>query len=43
MSGYGYSWWDVPVPEVSDSREVQKVRRQYEEDKKRQKLYIKPN
>ncbi|MAD12520.1 MAG: 3D-(3,5/4)-trihydroxycyclohexane-1,2-dione acylhydrolase (decyclizing) [Flavobacteriaceae bacterium] len=43
MSGYGYSWWDVPVPKVSDSKEVQKVRRQYEEDKKRQKLYIKPN
>ena len=43
MAGYGYSWWEVPVPEVSDSNEVQKVRKQYEKDKKLQKKYIKPN
>ena len=43
MSGYGYSWWEVPVPEVSESIEVRKVRRQYEIDKKSQKKYIKPN
>lgn len=42
MAGYGYSWWEVPVPEVSKSKEVQKVRKQYEEDKKAQKKYIKP-
>ena len=43
MAGYGYSWWDVPVPEVSDSNEVQKIRKQYEKDKKLQKTYIKPH
>ena len=43
MSGYGYSWWEVPVPEISESIEVRKVRRQYEIDKKSQKKYIKPN
>ena len=43
MAGYGYSWWEVPVPEVSDSNEVQKVRTQYDKDKKLQKKYIKPN
>jgi 3D-(3,5/4)-trihydroxycyclohexane-1,2-dione acylhydrolase (decyclizing) len=43
MAGYGYSWWDVPVPEVSDSNEVQKIRKQYEKDKKLQKIYIKPH
>lgn len=43
MAGYGYSWWEVPVPEISDSNEVQKVRTQYEKDKKLQKTYIKPH
>ena len=43
MSGYGYSWWEVPVPEISESIEVRKVRRQYEIHKKSQKKYIKPN
>ena len=43
LAGYAYSWWDVPVPEVSISEDVQKVRLQYVEDIKRQKQYIKPN
>ncbi len=43
MAGYGYSWWEVPVPEVSESIEVQEARKQYEEDKKLQKKYIKPH
>lgn len=43
MAGYGYSWWEVPVPEISDSNEVQKVRKQYEKDRKLQKKYIKPH
>ena len=43
MADYGYSWWDVPVPEISDSNEVQKIRKQYEKDKKLQKTYIKPH
>ena len=43
MSGYGYSWWEVPVPETSKSAKVQRVRKQYENDKLSQKKYIKPN
>ena len=43
MAGYGYSWWEVPVPEISNSNEVQKVRKQYEKDRKLQKKYIKPH
>ena len=43
LAGYAYSWWEVPVPEVSISEDVQKVRLQYIEDIKRQKQYIKPN
>jgi 3D-(3,5/4)-trihydroxycyclohexane-1,2-dione acylhydrolase (decyclizing) len=43
MDGYGYSWWEVPVPEVSISKDVQDVRQKYEEDKKFQKRYLKPN
>ncbi len=44
LAGYGYSWWEVPIPEVSQSEEVRKVREQYDSDKKTlQKQYIKPN
>jgi len=43
LAGYAYSWWEVPVPEVSISEDVQKVRQQYIEDKKRQRQYLKPN
>lgn len=43
LAGYAYSWWEVPIPEVSKSTEVQKARKQYDADKKRQKQYIKPN
>lgn len=43
LAGYAYSWWEVPIPEVSISEDVQKVRQQYMEDKKRQKQYLKPN
>ena len=43
MDGYAYSWWEVPVPEVSKSKKVQKVREDYEKGKKLQKKYIKPN
>lgn len=43
LAGYAYSWWEVPIPEVSVSKDVQAARVQYEEDKKRQKQYIKPN
>ena len=43
MDGYAYSWWEVPVPEVSKSKKVQKVREDYEKGKKLQKKYIKPS
>ena len=43
LSGYAYSWWEVPIAEVSVSRDVQRARAEYEEDKKKQKKYIKPN
>lgn len=43
LAGYGYSWWDAPVPEVSVSEKVRNIRKQYEEDRKRQKDYLKPN
>ena len=43
MDGYAYSWWEVPVPEVSKSKKVQKVRVEYEKGKKQQKNYIKPS
>lgn len=43
LAGYAYSWWEVPVPEVSISEDVKKVRLKYIEEKKRQKQYLKPN
>ena len=43
LAGYAYSWWEVPIPEVSSSEEVRQVRREYEEAKQRQKTYLKPS
>ena len=44
LAGYAYSWWEVPIPEVSESEEVMKIRKQYEIDKKNnQKQYLRPN
>ena len=42
LPGYAYAWWEVPVPEVSNSREVRKAREDYEKNKKNQKPYIRP-
>ncbi len=42
LAGYAYSWWEVPVPEVSISEGVQKARKDYEQQKKKQRSYIKP-
>lgn len=37
----GYeSWWDVPVAEVSDSETVRRARRQYEENRTRERLFL---
>ena len=35
----GYSWWEVPVAEISDMETVQEAYRDYRENKKNQKLY----
>ncbi len=34
LDGYAYSWWEVPVPEISISEDVKKARIKYELDKK---------
>lgn len=38
----GYSWWEVPVSEVSEKKEVQKAFKEYTKEKKNQKYYLKP-
>lgn len=43
LEGYAYSWWEVPIPEISVFPEVTEARKQYESDKKQQQQYIKPN
>lgn len=39
VKGY-HAWWEVPVAEVSCIEEVKKARKEYEENKKRQKYFI---
>jgi 3D-(3,5/4)-trihydroxycyclohexane-1,2-dione acylhydrolase (decyclizing) len=34
------SWWDVPVAEVSESRDVQKARREHEREMARRRWYL---
>ena len=37
----GYeSWWDVPIAEVSDAESVRRARRQYEENRTRERLFL---
>jgi 3D-(3,5/4)-trihydroxycyclohexane-1,2-dione acylhydrolase (decyclizing) len=37
----GYeSWWDVPVAEVSDAESVRTARRQYDENRTRERLFL---
>lgn len=43
LQGYAYSWWEVPIPEISVFPEVIEARKQYESNKKQQQQYIKPN
>ncbi len=43
LDGYSYSWWEVPVPEISISEDVKKARKKYELDKKMQKQYLSSN
>jgi 3D-(3,5/4)-trihydroxycyclohexane-1,2-dione acylhydrolase (decyclizing) len=34
------SWWDVPVAEVSEQASVQAAREQYEEHRKKQRVFV---
>ena len=40
IAGYGNAWWDVPVAEVSKSALVQKARKDYDEQKKKQRYFF---
>lgn len=40
MKGYGYAWWDVPVAEVSEMDSVTDARKNYLENKKRQRYFL---
>jgi 3D-(3,5/4)-trihydroxycyclohexane-1,2-dione acylhydrolase (decyclizing) len=40
IAGYGYAWWDVPIAEVSESESVQKARKNYDEQKKKQRYFF---
>ena len=39
IPGYN-AWWEVPIAEVSEQEAVQQKRKEYEEHKKEQKLYL---
>ena len=39
VKGY-HAWWEVPIAEVSSLEEVKRARKEYEENKKRQKYYL---
>jgi 3D-(3,5/4)-trihydroxycyclohexane-1,2-dione acylhydrolase (decyclizing) len=39
VGGYE-SWWDVAVPEVSESKDVQQARQEYEENKKKERRFV---
>ena len=38
----GYSWWEVPVSEVSTKESVQAAYQEYDQEKKAQRYYLKP-
>lgn len=38
----GYSWWEVPVSEVSEKKEVQDAYENYVKEKQNQRYYLKP-
>ena len=35
----GFSWWDVPVAEVSETKEVRQAREAYDEARKKERFY----
>jgi 3D-(3,5/4)-trihydroxycyclohexane-1,2-dione acylhydrolase (decyclizing) len=39
VSGYE-SWWDVPIAEVSERESVKAARREYEEARKKERLFF---
>jgi 3D-(3,5/4)-trihydroxycyclohexane-1,2-dione acylhydrolase (decyclizing) len=39
VGGYE-SWWDVPIAEVSDSEDVQRARREWEEGRKKERTFL---
>jgi 3D-(3,5/4)-trihydroxycyclohexane-1,2-dione acylhydrolase (decyclizing) len=40
MAGYGYSWWDVPISEISTSGAVQEAYENYKSQKKNQRYFF---
>jgi len=40
MAGYGHAWWEVPVAEVSEMKEVKAAAAKVKENKKKQKHYL---
>lgn len=40
MAGYGYAWWDVPIAEVSTTKSIQKARKNYELQQKKQRYFL---
>lgn len=40
IAGYGWAWWDVPVSEISEIEAVNKARKTYEENKKKQRYFL---
>lgn len=40
MAGYGHAWWEVPIAEVSERKEVKAASAKMKENKKRQKHYL---
>ena len=40
ITGYAYAWWDVPVAEVSELKNVREARTKYNEQRKKQKYYL---
>jgi len=40
IAGYGWAWWDVPIAEISKVDAVNKAKAQYDENKKKQRLFL---
>lgn len=40
MAGYGHAWWEVPVSEISQLKDVKAASAKMKENKKKQKTYL---